>query len=245
MKNNNDITYSEAIEKIMLANGYFAPLKLIYKEIGKYKDMAMIKGATPNNTVQERVQRDERFIKIGFGVYALKEYIEKLPIQVLPKTKEEKVNRRHSEIQGMLLEIGNQQSDINNTYTSDKKRIFDNKTLGKLATLDSVPQFTYDKIIEETVSYIDVIWFNERDFPQVVFEVEHSTNFKGAFLRFMELQDFQTKFYCVSEEKRQDKFEREKKKSAFSPISQRIHFLSYEDIENDYKKAKMNSFIKY
>ena len=38
------MTYSEAIEKVLLNNGYIAPLKLIYREIWKYKDKTTIKG---------------------------------------------------------------------------------------------------------------------------------------------------------------------------------------------------------
>lgn len=49
------MTYSEAIEQVMLKNGYFAPLKLIYKEIWNYKDKSEIVGKTPDMTIQERV----------------------------------------------------------------------------------------------------------------------------------------------------------------------------------------------
>jgi len=37
-----DISYSKAIEKIMLVNDFYAPLQLIYKEIWKYKDRSKI-----------------------------------------------------------------------------------------------------------------------------------------------------------------------------------------------------------
>ncbi len=71
-----DLTYSEAIEQTMLHNGYFAPLKLLYREIWKYKDKSKITGLTPDNTIQERVQRDPRFTRIAKGVYALTQFIE-------------------------------------------------------------------------------------------------------------------------------------------------------------------------
>lgn len=239
------MTYSDAIEQVMLNNGYFAPLKLIYKNIWNYKDKSEVKGKTPDMTIQERVQRDKRFTRIGLGVYALTDYIEKLPKQEIPKTEKAKQERKHATIQGMLLEIGNHTKDIYDTYTNDKKWLFENKTLGSLATLQKVPYFTYSNIIDDSVSFADVIWFNERKFPQVIFEVEHSTDFRDAFIKFMELQDFQTKFYCVSDSNRIDKFKREKEKSAFAPIKERVAFLSYEQIENDYKNAIMKKFISY
>jgi hypothetical protein len=221
----------------MMKNGYFAPLKLIYKEIKKYKDMDGIKGKTPNNTIQERVQRDERFTKIGFGVYALTKYLNRLPLQGEAKTENEKKEREHSAIQGMLLEIGNQQKDIGDTYTNDKKCIFGNKKLGNLATLDHIPPFTYPNIIKNSVRFFDVIWFNKRGLPQVVFEVEHSTDFRDALIKFSELRDFRTKFYCVAKADRKEKFVKEISKNAFKFMleGKRVGFLDYEAIKNDYK----------
>ena len=65
MNRDGDLTYSEAIEKVMRNNNYFAPLKLLYKEIWNYKDISKIVGKTPDFTIQERVQRDPRFTRIA------------------------------------------------------------------------------------------------------------------------------------------------------------------------------------
>lgn len=240
---NNDVTYSEAIEKVMMHNGYFAPLKLLYKNIWKYKDKTKIVGKTPDYTIQERVQRDKRFTRIGLGVYALTNYLDKLPTIIEPKSEAEKTDRKHAEIQGMLLEIGNLKSEVKETYTNDKKWIFQNKTLGSLATLDMVPVFTYEKIVKDSVSFADVIWFNERGFPYKIFEVEHSTDFRDAFIKFMELQDFITEFYCVSDKDRRIKFEKEKNKTAFKPIDTRLKFLTYDEVENDYQSILRKTYI--
>ena len=75
---NKDMTYSEAIEQVMTDNGKFAPLRLLYEEVWKYKDKDSIKGKTPENTIQERVQRDTRFRKVSRGIYALTSFIEKI-----------------------------------------------------------------------------------------------------------------------------------------------------------------------
>jgi len=241
MHKNNDTTYSEAIEKVMINNGYFAPLKLLYREIWKYKDKSRIVGLTPDYTIQERVQRDKRFTRIGLGVYALTEYLNELPKVIEPKTEVEKTVRKHAEVQGMLLEIGNFKSG--DTYTNDKKFVFQNKTLGSLATLNMVPAFTYEKIVKESASFADVIWFNDRGFPHKIFEVEHSTDFRDAFIKFMELQDFITEFYCVSSEDRRIKFERERGKTAFKPIDNRLKFLTYEEVENDYQNILRKTYI--
>lgn len=70
-----NITYSEAIEMVMNDNGGFAPLKYIYDNIEKYRKKT---GKTPDNTIQERVQRDERFTRIALGVYGLTEFLENI-----------------------------------------------------------------------------------------------------------------------------------------------------------------------
>lgn len=243
MRKGKGTTYSEAIEKIMLNNGYSAPLKLLYKEIWKYKDPSKVVGKTPNYTVMERVQRDDRFTRIGLGVYALTEHLDKLPKQIEPKNEKEKTTKKHAEIQGMLLEIGNFKTEVEDTYTNDKKWIFQNKTLGSLATLEMVPAFTYEKIIKESTSFADVIWFNNRGFPHKIFEVEHSTDFRDSFIKFMELQDFITEFYCISSANRRVKFEREKNKTAFKPIDDRLKFLTYEEVENDYQNILRKTYI--
>lgn len=55
------ITFSDAIEQVMLENNFYAPLALIYKEFENYRQKT---GKTPDKTIQERVQRDKRFTKI-------------------------------------------------------------------------------------------------------------------------------------------------------------------------------------
>jgi hypothetical protein len=239
-----DLTYSEAIEKVMLENGYFAPLKLLYQGVWKFKDKSKLKGKTPDFTIMERVQRDNRFTKIGLGVYALTDYLDLLNSATQSSlTNQSKEDRLHAKIQGMLIEIGNAKRDIEHTYTNDKKWVFENKTLGSLATLKDVPIFTYENIIKDSVRYADVIWFNKRGFPSKIFEVEESTDFRDAFVKFSELQDFATVFCCVSEEKRRVKFNKEINKSAFMPIKERCQFFSYDQIENDYKIALSKTFL--
>lgn len=68
-----ELTYSEAIERVMMEHNNFASLQYIYENIEKYRKKT---GKTPDNTIQERVQRDSRFTRIAKGIYALTEFIE-------------------------------------------------------------------------------------------------------------------------------------------------------------------------
>lgn len=224
----NKITFSDAIEKVMLENGYYSPLQLIYKEFEKHRPFS---GLTPLNTIQAIVQRDKRFTRIGFGVYALTEYLQKLPRVIEPKTQAEKMGHKHTEIQGMIIEIGNMKGF--DTYTPDKSKIFVNKELGNIATIKECPGFTYEKIIQ-SVKFCDVIWFNPRGFPERLFEVEDSTDFRGSLVKFTELQDFKASFNLVAPSERKTKYDREVSKSAFKSIVDRCHFVDYVDIEQYY-----------
>jgi len=226
-------TFSDAIEQVMLHNSYYAPLKLIYKEFEKYRKFS---GLTPLNTIQERVQRDKRFTRIGFGVYALTEHLNKLPQIITPKTTGEKTNQRHAAVQGMIIEIGNMEGF--DTYTPDRGKVFANKELGNIATIKDFPVFTYNRIVR-SIKFVDVAWFNGRGFPKKIFEVEDSTDFRGSLVKFAELQDFNTSFNLVASAERKTKYDREVSKTAFANIVSRCHFVNYADIE-EYYNASLN-----
>lgn len=51
----------------------------------------------------------------------------------------------------------------------------------------------------------------------------------------MELIDFQTQFSFVAPLERENKFDKEIVKNAFSTIRNRVKFYSYEEVESDYK----------
>lgn len=233
------ITFSEAIEKVMLDNGYLASLQRIYKEFPKYRPLT---GKTPFKTIQERVQRDRRFTRIGVGLYALTEFLNKIQKPEIPKKKKERAEFQHARIQGMLLEIGELRQY--GTYTPDKRKLFDGKMLGLITSIKECPPFTFSNIIQQSVKFIDVIWFNERKFPSRAFEIEHSSDFRSALIKFSELQDFTTKFFIVSPKERRQKYETEVGKRAFEPIATRCQFRSYENVEKHYQQLLNYSAVR-
>lgn len=237
------MTYREAIEAIMENNGGFAPLNIIYKHIWDYKDKNEISGKTPNATIRETLQRNDTFFPLGIGVWALSKYKRILTAkESVPKTEEEKRERMHAKIQGMLLELGNQRGL--DTYTNDKSWTFNNKKLGSLCSLQEIPPFTYVDIIKKSVNYVDVAWFStdKYPFPVRICEVEDSTDFRAALTKFKELEFFNIEFYCISDAKRKTKFDTEINKKAFESLVKRVEFVSYEQIiatyEHEMKKIK-------
>lgn len=240
-----ELTWSQAIEKAIIQLGYIATLKQIYQIAPTFKTFS---GLTPHKTINERVQRDDNFVKLKAGLYGLKNHLDKLPDEYNPnvkKTKEEENIITHAYIQGMLLEIGN----INGfkTFSPDKSGLFINKKLGDILTQPNIPNFTFDSILQST-KYIDVIWFNDRNFPNSIFEIENSTNFRNSLVKFVELQDFTTSMIIIApkEESKINKFRQEIEKSAFITIKERVKFFDYDYIEKLYNhQVAMQQFKSF
>ena len=236
-----DISYEEATAAILSDNGGYAPVRLIERELGKYKDLTVIKGKTPIHTVHALLQRKERFVRLRLGVYALADY--QPPEPPLAKTKKDKEMLRHSDIQGMLISIGNDRRDVEWTYTADKNAMTkDGAVLGKLTTLDKPYPFTYERQVKRA-GLVDVVWFNERKYPSHFFEVEHTTNFVNALTKFCDLQDFNAQFFCVADDSRRARFDEQLERPVFKAMQQRCTFRTYKEIESDYKKAQQKEHI--
>ena len=231
-----DMNYPDAIERVMRDNGGYAPLSLLYQEVWNHKPRAKVRGLTPHHTIRRWAQTDPRFTRIGLGVYALKSFQRagKLPVEPPARTPKERKERQHARMQGMLIEIGNNTPGVASTYTPDRNAVFQSKKLGSIATMREMPRFTYPEVIE-VVGFADVIWFNRRNFPVRVYEVEDAGDFRSALMRFCELQDFRAEFFCISESHRERKYKKELGRAAFNVVAEFCQFRTYEDVEADYE----------
>ena len=238
-----ELTWSDAIEKAIIQNGYIATLKEIYRLVPNFKHSDT---PTPNKTINERVQRDKRFEKLKPGLYGLKAHLDKLPDEFNPKVSKTQADEdkiTHAYIQGMLLEVGNIKGF--NTFAPDKSGKFITQKLCDVMTLQEIPKFTFDHILQST-RFIDVIWFNERNFPSSVFEVENSTNFRNSLVKFVELQDFVTSMTLIApnDKSKRHKYEQEIEKSAFASIKSRVKFYDYDWIVGLYNSQVAASKYK-
>ena len=238
-----ELTWSEAIERAIIQNGYIATLKEIYQLAPTFKQF---RGLTPDRTINERVQRDRRFVKLKPGLYGLNNHLDKLPDEFNPnvsKTQEDENKITYAYIQGMLLEVGN----INgfNTFAPDKGGKFTTRKLCDVMTLQEIPKFTFDHILQST-KFIDVIWFNERNFPNAIFEIENSTNFRNSLVKFVELQDFATSMYLIApnDQSKINKYNQEIEKSAFAAIKNRVKFYNYDKVVELYNSQITASKFK-
>lgn len=231
-------TWSDAIIEVLKRHDFVATLKTLHQEAPQiYAQHNEIKGLTPHKTINERVQRDDRLVKLVPGLYTLVDKLKELPKELNPQTQttEEKEKITHVAMQAILLQLG--QFYQQKTYTPDKSKQYFKQKLEEFVTLTDFPKFTYERIINR-VKMIDVLWFNERDMPSSIFEVENTTNMKNGLSKFMELQDFNTKMFIVAPHTRENEFKRILEQPTFKKIEKQVLFWNYEKVEKLYNAEK-------
>ncbi len=223
------MTQYEEVIKVMREHGGYATLSYLYENV----PVGHWKTETPFASIRRIVQDTRFFFKIKPGLWALKEYKNRLPedITALMAEKETEKTREfsHTYYQGLVAEIGGLKGLETFVPNQDRNRTFTEKRLGDVTSLHNIYNFTYDNIMRRAKT-VDVIWFNDRKMPASFFEIEHSTDFQNSLLKFVEVQDFCAELYIVSDEARKREFERKISQNAFRPIQRRVKFVDYEKI---------------
>jgi hypothetical protein len=229
------MTKVEAVQKVMEDNNGTASLEIIYQNIEKYYPTAQNSNeweAGIRGVLYREIQNNKRFKKIGLSIYALKDYVEE------QKPQKDDIIRMHSYIEGICIEIGNFKSF--ETYTADPSANYrDNLNLYNIATMNEIPLFSYNEIVQET-KRMDVIWFNSRGlyFPQKVFEVIDSIGtLNGAFNRCLQLKNFRTEFFIVAPEQHRNKFNQTMNLETYRESNERFKFINYDEIIELYDNA--------
>lgn len=239
MNMKNRIPQHMQVIEVMASNGGYATLGYLYQNV----DVADWPTKTPFKSINRIVQDERFFFKIKPGLWALKdkknEILESFDIKKGKEKKAEEFN--HSYFQGLLVEIGNMRGFETFVPRQDKSKLFLNKPLGKISTLETVYLFSYDDFVKRAKT-IDVIWFNERKMPSSFFEVEHSTDIYNSLIKFSDLQDFYSNYCIVADLARKREFESKIAVNVFKNVKNRISFMSYDDLSeihtNTYKSLK-------
>jgi hypothetical protein len=184
---------------------------------------------TPFASIRRIVQQRPEIFKVRPGLWALKSFQKKLGLIENADKDKSQVEQNHSYYQGILLAIGNLRGYKTFSPNQDKNRLFVNKPLKDIRTLQAIPPFSYDEIVRRGSS-VDVIWFNNRLLPNSLFEVEHSTDFQNSLIKFSDLQDFYTRMIIVSDDNRKREYLQKIQSSVFTEISKRVDFLGYESL---------------
>lgn len=224
----NFVKQYEAVIKTMEEKGGFATLGYLYQHAFDHKNCDW-KTKTPFASIRRIVQDERFFFKIKPGLWALQSYKNKLPFPHEKTQHHEHETFTHTYYQGLLVEIGNLKNFETFVPHQDKNKKYLEKKLDDITTIKTLYAFTYPHMLRRAQT-IDVSWFNERKMPSNVFEVEHTTQIEHSLSKFFELQDFNTEFRIVADEKREQEFKTIIGSSLFIPIQRRVRFLSYQKV---------------
>jgi hypothetical protein len=227
----------EAVELALERLGGIATLGQLNHEVFTISDCEW-KTKTPFASIRRIVQQDDKIQKIKPGLYALKDASKNILIETEKNADSTEIQEfNHAYYQGLLLTIGKLHKLNTFVPQQDKNKVCGSETLGQIRTMQSLPDFTYPKLVHRS-STIDVIWFNERKMPDSFFEVEHTTDIQNSLLKFCDLQDFSVKMIIVADERRKEEFSKKMNYSAFKDLAdkKRVNFLSYNQLENLYSQ---------
>jgi hypothetical protein len=239
MSKNQSEVVTEVLEKL----GGVATLGLIIQETLKHPEFKF-SGKTPQANIRRIVQQNKDLYKIKPGLYSL----EKLRKQnensgIIVETEKNKDSKEieeftHYYYQGLLIEIGNLKNLQTYSPNQDRKKMFGNKTLSEIRTLQEIPQFSYNEFTNRSKT-VDTIWFRDTKgflMPHSYFEVEHSTDIQNSLLKYVDLRDFSAKKYIVADRKRKPEFEQKMNFTAFKDLKNQILFFAYDELEKHYKQ---------
>ena len=200
------------------------------------------KTRTPEATIRRIVRNTPDHIHpLKPGLYCLKELASKYEKEYgIPQTGDippEVQERNHWYYQGLLVEIGKARNYKTYVPAQDRNRTFGNQTLGDVCDMTRLPEFGYESFLRRAKT-VDVIWFNRRDMPAKMFEVEMSTDMLNSLTKFNELRDFYIQLKIVAPGLRQNHFADRIAMDTFHEIRRRVTFMGVEELEEKYVKER-------
>lgn len=222
----------EAVIGVMRAGGGYATLGELYKAALRIPGVRW-ETKTPFKSINRIVQNPKYFFRIRPGLWALLEAKDKLPPDLAHKPKPES---DHTYYQGLLVELGNLRRQQTFVPKQDRGKSFLGRPLGSLATIEELYAFTYPEIVRRAAT-VDVIWFNQRRFPEEFIEVENTTDMQGALLKFVMLDAFHSTFRVVGPAARKNEFGSKLAHPSFESVASRTKFSSYDVVADMHAKA--------
>ncbi|HQU37710.1 MAG TPA: hypothetical protein PLR65_14085 [Anaerolineales bacterium] len=226
----------EAVILAMKQNGGYATLGQLYQSAPRISGSTWGTN-TPFASNRRFDKKNDEFFKIRPGLWALTSEKDKvLRLFAGEGTKPKEREYSHYFYQGLVAEIGNLQGFKTYVPAQDRNKPFAEQKLGNVTTVSEFYEFTYSDVLRRAKT-IDVTWFNDRKFPGSVFEIEHSTDIQNSLLKFVELQDFRTKFYIVADSRRKAEFDNKISFYAFSSIKPYVKFWDYDSVLDIHAKV--------
>ena len=144
----------------------------------------------------------------------------------------------HTDIQGMLAEIGIREGYDIHIATNDRSRPYNKGTLNDLS-IEHMPYLNIDSDDSKRIGLLDIIWLIKKS-PFRTIEVEKTTDINDALITYSDiLKDIphlRIEFSIVIPIKRLEKLKKELLRSSFEHL--RISYATFENIHNAYEKLK-------
>ncbi len=225
----------EAVIQTLEKLGGQATLAELYREVMKVEGCQW-STKTPFASIRRIVQTRPEIVRVRPGLWALRAYQDRsgLPEEGSKQRATEAAEQGHAYYQGLLVVIGNLRGFGTFVPHQDRNKLFVNQRLGELRGLQDIPRFSHDPLVRKA-STVDVIWFNRRQMPDSLFEVEHSTDIQNSLLKFYELQDLNARMVIVADEHRRAEYEQRLRQSAFREIHARVKFSGYAALVKQYE----------
>ncbi len=216
----------EQLVEVMTSLGGFATFGQLYQ----HTNVTNWKTKTPYASIRRIVQDERFFFNIKPGLWGLRSHKNKLPDHVNFKddiSNKQREEYDHYYYQGLLLQIGNLTNYGTFAPHQDKNKKFLSSTIGKIRTMPEIYQFGYPNFVNH-MKTIDVSWFNSREMPVYLFEVEHSTSMDRSLIKFNELSDFNVHCFIVADKSRKKEFDSKMELHTFEELENRVVFYDYE-----------------
>ena len=223
----------EAVIQTLEKLGGKATLAQLYNEVMKVEDCKW-ETKTPFASIRRIVQMRPEIFKVRPGLWALEDHRKLLGLEKSRESSRDIQQETHAYYQGVLISTGNLKGYQTYSPQQDKNKVFIDKPLKEIRTLQEIPSVSHDTFVKRSQT-IDVIWFNKSLMPNSLFEVEHSTEIQNSLGKFCDLQDFYTRMFIVADKNRRGEFEQKLKYKSYEDVVNRVKFLDYESVVKQYE----------
>jgi hypothetical protein len=160
------------------------------------------------------------------------------------------VSRAHTEVQWLLLKLGNDMGLDVWVARNDKSQAFGDQPFSSLPGLKKALPLQFDEATTRTIELIDVLWLKGNSI-QAAFEIESTTSIYSGLLRMSDLITMQPNLtiplYIVAPSERRDKVVQEINRPTFArlkrPMSEMCRFISFEELRRSVASAA--NFVRF
>lgn len=171
-------------------------------------------------------------------------------IDLFAEKEKQKTPSEHTEIQWLLLKLGNDMGFDVWVARNDRNREHKGNKFSKLPNLISELPLQFDDATNKTIELIDVLWLKGKAIISA-FEIESTTSIYSGLLRMSDLIAMQPNItiplYLVAPDDKREKVLTEVNRPTFSrlnpPLSEICRFISFSVLKDEIKRV--SSIIKY